>query len=194
VDSFLQRITEIAGQTNMLALNASIEAARAGSEGRGFAVVAEEVRKLAEAVAGAVRDASETAARIRGGIENVVAGMERGLSESGDGLALAGSLEAALQELKRTSATGVADVHAVARLSGQIAVETRRILDDSSDGAARRAVRALAEVSAANARAAAEAGSAASEIVITMGGIARSAEDLERISGGLREAAGRFYV
>jgi methyl-accepting chemotaxis protein len=194
VDSFLQRITEIAGQTNMLALNASIEAARAGSEGRGFAVVAEEVRKLAEAVAGAVRDASETAARIRGGIENVVAGMERGLSESSDGLALAGSLQAALQELKRTSATGVADVRAVARLSGQIAAETRRILDDSSDGAARRAVRALAEVSAANARAATEAGSAAAEIVNTMGGIAGSAEDLERISGGLREAASRFHV
>jgi methyl-accepting chemotaxis protein len=194
VDSFLQRITEIAGQTNMLALNASIEAARAGSEGRGFAVVAEEVRKLAEAVAGAVREASETAARIRSGIENVVAGMERGLTESSDGLALAGSLEAALQELKRTSASGVADVRAVARLSAQIAVETRRILDDSSDGVARRAVRALAEVSAANARAAAEAGSAAAEIANTMSGIAASADDLERISGGLREAAGRFYL
>ena len=120
--------------------------------------------------------------------------MERGLAESSDGLALAGSLEAALQELKRTSATGVADVRAVAHLSAQMAVDSRRILDDSSDGVARRAMRALAEVSAANARAAAEAGSAAAEIVNTMGGIASSADDLERISGGLREAAGRFYV
>jgi methyl-accepting chemotaxis protein len=142
----------------------------------------------------AVREASETAGRIRGGIEQVVAGMERGLTESSDGLALAGSLEAALRELKETSAAGVADVRAVARLSSQMVAETRRILDDSSDGVARRTVRTLAEVSAANARAAAEAGEAAADIDRAMAGIATSANDLERMSGSLREAAGRFQV
>ncbi len=67
-----------------------------------------------------------------------VAGMERGLSESRDGLVVAGSLEAALQNLKQASAAGVADVRAVAGLSQQIAAETTRILDESSDGAASR--------------------------------------------------------
>jgi methyl-accepting chemotaxis protein len=194
VDGVLQTITDIAAQTNMLALNASIEAARAGNEGRGFAVVAEEIRHLAEAVAQAVREASETAGRIRGGIEQVVAGMERGLTESTDGAALAGSLGAALQELNQTSAAGVADVRAVSILSNQIAEQTRRILDDSSGGAASRTLRSLAEVSAANARAAAEAGEAAGEIERVMRGIATSAEELDRISGGLRQAAGRFQV
>jgi methyl-accepting chemotaxis protein len=194
VDGMLQSITDIAAQTNMLALNASIEATRAGRDGQGFAVVAEEIRHLAEAVGRAVREATETAGRLRGGIEQVMAGMERGLRESRDGLVLAGSLEAALQGLKQSSAAGVAEVRAVADLSGRIAAETSRILDQSSDGAASRTLRSLAEVSAANARAATEAGEAAGEIERAMRGIAASAEDLERISGGLREAAGRFRV
>jgi methyl-accepting chemotaxis protein len=131
---------------------------------------------------------------MRGGIEQVVAGMERGLTESSDGLALAGSLGAALQDLEQTSAAGVSDVRAVAHLSSQIAAETSRILDEASGGVASRTLRTLAEVSQANARAAAEAGDAASEIERAMAGITASADDLERISGGLREAAGRFQV
>ena len=194
VDGVLQSITDIAAQTNMLALNASIEATRAGRGGQGFAVVAEEIRHLAEAVGRAVREASETAGRMRGGIEQVVAGMERGLNERRDGLVLAGSLEAAMQSLKQASAVGVAEVRTVAGLSQQIAAETSRILDESSDGAASNTLRALAEGSGANARAAAEAGKAAAEIERAMTGIATSAEDLERISTGLREAAGRFKV
>lgn len=194
VDAMLQSITDVAAQTNMLALNASIEAARAGSEGRGFSVVAEEIRLLAEAVAKAGREASETAGRIRNGIEQVVAGMERGLAESTDSLALAGSLESALKALKDGSAARVADVRAVARLSEDIAVQTRRILDESADGTASRTMRALSEVSAANARAASEAGEAAAEIERATTGIAASAADLDRIAAGLRQSAGRFVV
>jgi methyl-accepting chemotaxis protein len=194
VDGMLQTIANIAAQTNMLALNAAIEAARAGQHGQGFAVVAEEVRLLADDTARAGREASETAVRLRAGIEQVMTRMEQGLAESNASLELAGSLESSLQELKRTSMRGVTNVQTVARLSQEIAVETHRILGNSSDGVARRSLTALRGVSAANVLAAAEAGKATQEIEGATAGIAQAASDLDRISDGLRDASRRFQI
>jgi methyl-accepting chemotaxis protein len=175
-------------------LNAAIEAARAGQHGQGFAIVAEEVRLLAEGAGRAVRDASETATRIRSGIEQVMRGMDRGLVETSEGLVLAESLESSLQELKRTSMSGVSNTQAVARLSQDIAVQVHHILGDSADGVARRAMLALSAVSAENASAADEASRAAHDIETAMAGIAAAASDLERIADGLRDASRRFQI
>ncbi|MBM5572538.1 MULTISPECIES: methyl-accepting chemotaxis protein [Deefgea] len=120
-------IKDIAGQTNLLALNAAIEAARAGEQGRGFAVVADEVRKLAERTSTATIDIERMLIAILGETEQVVIVMQAALPEVNRGVELARYVADSLQHIHQGAQSTLEHLQEVASATREQSVASNSI-------------------------------------------------------------------
>jgi methyl-accepting chemotaxis protein len=171
VSSIANVIKEIANQTNLLALNAAIEAARAGEQGRGFAVVADEVRKLAERTSSATTEIEQTIAGIQADTASAVAVMNAALPEVQEGVELATSASQSLQAIDDGARRNLGRVD-------EVASATREQSSASTSIAQR--VELIAKMVEET-----------SEIVASTAG---SAHQLEEIAGNLKRQVGRFRL
>jgi methyl-accepting chemotaxis protein len=163
-------IEEIADQTNLLALNAAIEAARAGEQGRGFAVVADEVRKLAERTTKATKEISSTIHTIQEETKQAVTAMEASTQEAQEGVTLANKAGERLMEIVETVKNVTNMVQRIA-----VAVEEQSVATGQIAGN----VQTVATVSKRVESGVAELGQATNQL-------ARLASDLQAVVGGFK--------
>lgn len=171
VSSIANVIKDIAGQTNLLALNAAIEAARAGEQGRGFAVVADEVRKLAERTSSATIEIEQMIVGIQHDTLGAVSSMNSALPEVKHGVELAASASDSLRSIEAGASRTLGRVREVA--------DATREQSAVSTSIAQR-VETIAQM--------------VEETSSTIRGTAETANQLELVAQGLKVQIGRFRV
>ncbi|AIQ44993.1 hypothetical protein R70723_03065 [Paenibacillus sp. FSL R7-0273] len=177
-------ILEIAAQTNLLSLNASIEAARAGDAGRGFAVVAEEIRKLADTSRETVSEIQDVTAAVVDAVTKLVDGAETMLRFMG------GQVRRDYDSMQETGQRYSEDAMYIEELVTDFSATSEQLL-----ASVQSMLTAIAETSSATNEGAEGAGSIAvqaEQIIGKSGGIVAEMEDIKHSSALLQQAVARF--
>jgi methyl-accepting chemotaxis protein len=171
IGEIVQVIDDIADQTNLLALNAAIEAARAGEQGRGFAVVADEVRKLAERTTKATKEIAAMIKQIQNDTQDAVVSIKQGTEEVDKGKCLANEAGEVLNEI-------IEGAQKVSDAAVQVAAASEE--QSASSEQISKNIEGINNVTR--------------ETSSGIGQIAKVSEDLSGLTVGLQEMIGRFKL
>jgi methyl-accepting chemotaxis protein len=213
IGAIVETIDDIAEQTNLLALNAAIEAARAGEQGRGFAVVADEVRKLAERSGKATKEIAQLIQNVQHGTEEAVAAMQSSLKQVDAGSALAGQAGEALEQILDASRLVSEQVQQIAAAAEEMSASSSELalaMDSVSaiveentasteemaagSGEISAAMESIASISEENSAAAEQVSAATEEVSAQSEEVAASAESLAEIAEQLQAVVAQFKL